>query len=351
MSSVIQLCNGGLFDVLRWRKRSLKYAKLCSLFSMKVMLAQLKRLFFLVFLIGLAFPVQKALAQSWTERYSLDLGSHLPNRTITYDPINGFTGGNWPPDSYSFGGFSFWETGLEDITLYVSMGSFCGKYNATPIVYVNQRFGYPEQAIKVTTPWNSPDNYIQDEFVVYVGAKVTIPSGATMEDCTVSYSLTVETRNMSGTGGRYSQSAVGQLSITGNLETFLTRGIDFGRVVRGEGTVRLDPVSNDITSAETNYMTGKLRVTGAASEGVEVSFPSSVTISGSNGSFSYIPELSTATSDSQGTSSPINSGDIFNIGSAGEQYFWLGGKVDASSAPGPGSYTGSFNVSFQYINF
>ena len=120
------------------------------------------------------------------------------------------------------------------------------------------------------------------------------------------------------------------------------RGIDFGKVPAGAGQVSI--LSTDPKAAS-------FQVTGEPDTGVKVTVPSTkITLTSGKNTLDmsmYKPVYNT--SDNQGTATQASTVNDFgaSIGSKGDLYLWVGGKINVLNIPA-GTYTGTVSVSVSY---
>lgn len=123
------------------------------------------------------------------------------------------------------------------------------------------------------------------------------------------------------------------------------KGIDFGNVVAGVGTVSI--TSNDAKAAE-------FEVTGEPSSSVKVTFQNtSVPLtSGKNSLSMNLFKPIYDVSDNQGSANEATDNGLFTtqLGIKGNLFLWVGGKVNVPATTPSGTYTGTLGVSVTYTN-
>lgn len=140
-----------------------------------------------------------------------------------------------------------------------------------------------------------------------------------------------------------STAATASIVIYKGLTITNTKGMDFGKVPAGAGLVSI---------LSTNQQAASFEVTGEPDSGVKVTLPAtniSLT-SGKNvlAMSMYKPVYSTT--DNQKTASLASNTDNFGavLGSKGNLYLWVGGKVNVLPNVPSGTYTGTVSVSVTY---
>lgn len=128
--------------------------------------------------------------------------------------------------------------------------------------------------------------------------------------------------------------------------------LDFGRIAQSEGNVTLTPTSGSVSAGDQNVTVGSFNLSGAASEAVEITYPSNVTLShsSSSASVSFSPSVTSNSSNNQGSANSVSDGGSISLSSTGARYFWLGGTVNIGNGQQTGNYQGTFVIQAQYIN-
>jgi len=139
-------------------------------------------------------------------------------------------------------------------------------------------------------------------------------------------------------------------SVTGSITVVqpvldVTKNSDlaFGSVVRptsGSGTITIDANSGNVTTSNLarigNTATrAAFSVTGQASSNVQVTYPTSITLTRSGGSETLTVNVTSTMGGGQ-------------IGSGGTVSFYLGGQATLQYNTVPGAYSGVFNVTVAY---
>lgn len=297
----------------------------------------------LFLLTGMLFT-SKASAQGFYTRSTLDMGTVKPNQEVELDPRFGWTKGT-PSASYQVAKIDYFEQDFTEARIETSITPYCGSYQTSPVIYYNS-VNDLSTATKIGTAYETPQGSLNEQLYLWIGANVIVPSGSAGDAC----QATINVELWKSGGGVVSRSVSADLQVQANISSRVDWGTDFGRVVRSSGNVVLDPVTGKISTPETNYRLGQVELTGAASEAVTITFPSSVSLSGSGGSVDYYPRLSTYPGNYQSSANYMQSGDSLPLSSAGERYFWIGGTIDTNSATGAGNLSGQLNITFNYTN-
>lgn len=128
--------------------------------------------------------------------------------------------------------------------------------------------------------------------------------------------------------------------------------VDFGRIAQSEGNVTLTPTTGNVSAGDQNVTVGSFNLSGAASEVVEITYPSNVSLNheSTSASVNFAPDVTSNSSNNQGSSNGVSDGGSIQLSSTGAHYFWLGGTVNIGNGQNTGNYTGTFVIQAQYIN-
>ncbi|MFC3070199.1 DUF4402 domain-containing protein [Phenylobacterium soli] len=171
-----------------------------------------------------------------------------------------------------------------------------------------------------------------------VGMTIPILPSGTVGLATAAYTITA-----SGTGYTTgSGSAAGRATVEDPLSMSKNSDLSFGRLVlltgqSGAATWAAADQSWTVTGATAmgSRAIGKFTVTGTASQAINFSVPSSITMTNGHGDTLPITVSTTA----QGTQL---------IGTNGQFIFYVGGQISYSSSTPTGAYTATFTVSANY---
>lgn len=144
--------------------------------------------------------------------------------------------------------------------------------------------------------------------------------------------------------------AQARIEVVEALSITASRGVDFGLVAAGAGSVEMDREGNIITGASTGTTSsGKFEVQGAQRRDVYLSYTAQVVLAGSGGSqILYEPALFGDARDDAARASAI-SGSEFRLGNDGRYYFFVGGAIHVGTGVQNGVHTGSFTLTVDYV--
>lgn len=121
------------------------------------------------------------------------------------------------------------------------------------------------------------------------------------------------------------------------------KGINFGKVAAGAGLI-------NITSK--NQQAAEFQVTGEPSSNVKVTMPkTNITLTSGKHTLTmqmYKPVYNTANNQQSATESSSTDNFGTTLGSKGNLYLWIGGKVDVLPNVSSGTYSGTVSVSVAY---
>lgn len=146
-----------------------------------------------------------------------------------------------------------------------------------------------------------------------------------------------------------SASTEASVNVVAGLSLSNDTPVNFGTVSQGAGTVTLEPTDGSTNNGTGTTSAGDFDLTGAAGETVQVTYDTSVPLTGSGTDIVFTPEVFGADDDNQGGSSDVQNNGSVTLG-GGDYFFWVGGNIDVPNGQATGSYNGTFTMNVEYTS-
>lgn len=152
-----------------------------------------------------------------------------------------------------------------------------------------------------------------------------------------------------GQGTSDDATASASVNVVSTISVTSAQNPSFGTVAQGAGQVTLDPTDGTTDNGGGNPQAGTFTIEGTGGQGVQLSFPSSVELTGSGDPITFNTNVTgTSSSGSQGGSTNKNDGDSVTLNGSGKYFLYVGGNINVGSSQATGTYDGDFTLTAEY---